>query len=209
MLIVGVVIIVLTPIIAITRVEGDLASVSETNYLVSFVSELGGSCFPLMFVMDIVPSKEPFFWGSAYLTSVIGGLFPSSLDFFGFLKTINEHSLLVETWQFKYLDYTFGIGFSLNAEAYANFGWFGLLAIYVFGLIIFHFLKTCSISIIRDPWQIYKICILLYFWFTLPRRQTYFIWNSLFYGIILMYVYLQIFCAKKERKIWKIQEYRS
>ena len=197
MALVGVIIVVLTPIIAITRVEGDLASVSETNFLVSFVSELGGSCFPLMFVMDIVPSHEPYFYGSAYLTSVIGGLFPSSLDFLGFLKTINEHSLLVETWQFKYLDYTFGIGFSLNAEAYANFGWFGLLAIYGFGLIIFYFLKTCSISIIRDPWQIYKICILLYFWFTLPRRQTYFIWNSLFYGVILMYIYLQILCPNR------------
>lgn len=161
---------------------------SEYSVLTMFLNEVGFSWFPLAGIISLVPQVEFYQLGGTYFNSLISGLIPSFLDPTGTLSAVTSQALLYEQWQSNYFgQFDFGLGFSLNAEAYMNFGYYGLIAIFVEILVVSHFigrhLKTCS------KWEIYQTFVLLFFWFTLPRRSSYYIWNAIFYTIILMRVY--------------------
>ena len=191
---------VIVRIIAVTREQGSIVeAISNVNFLVSFVGELGGSSFPLMMAMTIVPGSEQFLHGTGYLLSFIGGAIPSFLDPSGTIEHINELSRYYNTWQSTYFSqYTFGVGWSLNAEAYANFGWFGLVALFLVNFIIFKLLNTVDFKKPGSGFALYWSCILLFFWLTLPRRESYYIWKAFVYCILFVSAYLCLF--RKDKK---------
>lgn len=197
-IVVGIVLMVFIRVAYVFRTQGNLIDAfSDTNYITSVLAEMGFSCFPLFTMMHIVPAREAFMWGKGYVLSCIGGLIPSFLDFTGTIKTINQHSRVFETWQTDYFNqYSFGFGFSLNAEAYINFGWYGLFSICIVCIVVLSFLKNRSLKAERSDWELYRTCILLFLWFTLPRRDSYYIWKALSYAIIFIRLYLNIMCRK-------------
>lgn len=177
--------------------EDILFALSGGNFLVGFLSELGISVFPLFTMMYIVPGQEAFLWGQGYILSAIGGSIPSFLDITGVVNVINQQSRIFETWHSQYFgQYSFGLGFSLNAEAYINFGWFGLIAIFIVCLIIFSFLRVKNLKEHTSPWELYRISILLFLWFTLPRRDSYYIWKAISYSLIFIRIYIQTTCRR-------------
>lgn len=168
------------------------ASNTELGLIESFVSEAGGSVTPLYTTMEIVPGQEPFQKGAGYFYNMVGGFFPSFLDFTGTIKEIVLKSRYNERWHDRYFSqYTWGLGFSLNAEAYANFGWGGLIAIFFVCCLIFYFLRFNHLNY-HNKNEIYLSCVLLFLWATLPRRDTYYIWNALFYAVFVIRGYLSI-----------------
>lgn len=201
--ILAVILIVFVRVAYVVRTQRDFSSLfSESNFLVSFIEDIGFSCFPLFTMMSVVPSSESFLHGSGYFLSLIGGMIPSFIDPTGTIAAINRQSRIFETWQGQYFgQYSFGFGFSLNAEAYINFGWWGLFAIFAICLFVFSKLKFSSFKQNKSGWQLYRTCILLFLWFTLPRRDSYYIWKALVYSIFLVKVYLKLFCKKMDRDL--------
>lgn len=191
--IVGVVfilIILLSQLISFSRIGLPLNELLSSEYSIAtmFLNEVGFSWFPLAGIISLVPQVEAYQLGTTYLTSVVSGLISSALDPTGTLGALTQQALIYEKWQLDYFkQFDFGLGFSLNAEAYMNFGYYGLIAIFVEILIVSYFigrhLKTCS------KWEVYQTFVLLFFWITLPRRSSYYIWNAIFYAIILMKFY--------------------
>lgn len=199
LLAVGAMLIVFIRIAYLFRNQNDITlSMSVFDYLVEFVSELGFSSFSLYTMFHVVPSCESFLYGVGYIKSFIGGLIPSFIDPTGIIRQINSESRIFATWQARYFpQYSFGLGFSLNAEAYINFGWYGLIAIAIICIIVFSFLGKENLKERRNGWGLYKVCILLFLWFTLPRRDSYYIWKALSYGIVAIKLYLHLFCCRK------------
>ena len=58
-------------------------------------------------------------------------------------------------------------------------------------LVVFGMLNSCRYDDETDQWGRYKICILVFLWFTLPRRDSYYVWKAISYSIIIMYLYLR------------------
>jgi len=101
-------------------------SLSGHNPLFSTIGEMGASMFPLISVIQIVPSIHAYQHGGTYLASLFG-VFPNFL--FGQIF----HRVSLSNWLMIALGMNYGPGFSLLAEAYYNFGWMGDIFMLVLG----------------------------------------------------------------------------
>jgi oligosaccharide repeat unit polymerase len=94
----------------------------------SSVVEMGGSLGVLAHVINLVPAARGFDFGMSYL-SALRSIFP---NFSGGLHPSAQRSLsmwLVSTIDPYIAAHGGGMGFSVLAEAYLNFGWFGIVVI--------------------------------------------------------------------------------
>ena len=186
---VGFLLVTASSFIADNRVGRD--SEPDSNDLLSFVTETGGSVTTLYTTMDIVPKSEPYQY-MGYFYSAVSGFLPSFLDVTGVVNSAYKKSRYNEHWHDKYFSqYEWGLGFSLNSEAFANWGWVGLLAIFLVCLIVFYFLRYNHMNY-NNKFQLYMSCALLFSWITLPRRDTYYIWNALFYSVFVINIYISL-----------------
>lgn len=151
--------------------------------IVDFVGGCGWSCFPLMVVMESCPRYIPFSYGKSYLISMLG-IIPSFIDPTGTLQKLI--STVDENWLTEYVGINFGAGYSLVAESYVNFAWFGLIAIFIIGLLIGLLLNIRTSN--RSDFGYYVRYAMLYTLFTLPRRGVFWFFNSIFYYIIVIIV---------------------
>lgn len=202
LIVIGIFLIVFIKVAYAFRMQDNIkeALFGEESLLVGLLSELGWSCFPLFMMMNIVPSVESFQFGKQYILSAIGGIFPSSLDFTGIIQKLTSDRYIYEAWINQYYSqYNFGVGFSLNAEAYINFGWFGFIAIFILCYIIFANLSTnFRLKKEGSRYGTYKVITLLFLWLTLPRRSSYYIWNALFWCVFVIGIYLKLMCSTKK-----------
>lgn len=113
----------------------------DNNPIFNSIGEMGYSMFPLIHTMKIVPFLHPFKYGLTYLFSTLL-LIPSFLRF-GVTKIGIENNLMsLGSWLMTELKMTYGPGFSLPAEAYYNFGWLGVIPMFLFGYILVKFMRT-------------------------------------------------------------------
>jgi oligosaccharide repeat unit polymerase len=115
---------------------GTAQTETELNPVESTLDTMGGTLFPLVKVMELVPSGTPFVGGATYASSVIR-LVPHSLRP-GRLAELGSEPLYSSpaTWLMKSLGMSYGPGFTPFAEAYLNFGWWGGgLAMFLFGML--------------------------------------------------------------------------
>ena len=197
----GVALMFLVSSIANFRSTGSFSDFSVgSNLILGFVSELGFSVVPLLSIMDICPRYLPFQNGTIYLESFIGGCIPSFLDPTGTISYINSLSRSFETFQSTYfgLD-SFGIGWSLNADSFLNFGWAGLFALVIVNYIIFIFLNKSSLVSKDRNFYLYIVCALLFMWITLPRRDSYYVWKAIIYTVVIVRFYIYIRCPRLRR----------
>lgn len=193
-----VVLLFLLQIVHTVRNQESLGSLSLRlwDVVVDSVWEIGFSFFPLMAMMEIVPASESFLFGRQYLQSVVGGIFPASVDPTGTVAKINAASRVFESWEAEYFSYfDFGLGFSLNAEGYINFGCFGFLSVFLICLLVAFFLNRYQRYEENSVFPKYAACVLLFLWFTLPRRDSYYVWKALVYSVVLVMVYLWLTCS--------------
>lgn len=110
-------------------------NLGSSNAFYSAISEMGGSMYPMITTMMLVPDRYDYKYGSSYffsLTSVIPNL--GFWDLHPAMKYGNMNGWLQDAMGLNH-----GPGFSIVAEAYINFGTFGFLMMlllgYCFGLI--------------------------------------------------------------------------
>jgi oligosaccharide repeat unit polymerase len=100
--------------------------------IVELVLEMGGSMYPFILINRIVPSTRFFGVGTSYLFSIFSVIPQKFLLGFDYSKYTN----LQEWLTFEVLNQNSGVGFSMVAEAYYNFGWLGLPLFFFLGLLI-------------------------------------------------------------------------
>lgn len=166
------------------------------NPVLFTLSEMGGSLQPLMNTMHIIPDQQNFRYGQSYLyatTTIIPNV--------GIWKIhpATKYSNLGK-WLKEYLNLPYGPGFSIVAEAYYNFGYFGFIIMFIFGFAFARILSNASRSnLYVNP--IKTVMSLVFLWLTikLARNSFEFAVRAFVYYYFPMY-WLMKYVAKKQYK---------
>ena len=187
---------VLASYIGEARLVDSTASTPSSAFrgVINFIGSCGWSCFPLMVIVGATPNSIAFSNGLSYLASIMG-FFPTFVDPSGLLHAITN--TVNEGWLTQYTKATFGIGYSLTAEAYYNFAWFGIIAIFIIGILVALVLNCTKNEL--TPFRYYVQMSMTYALFTLPRRGVYELFNYLFYFVFIFWLFTKIskMCFKK------------
>lgn len=186
----------------------DFRSGSEYNSLGLFdavvrtVGDLGFSFFPLVLNLQIYPSLEPYMYGKSMISSVICGFIPQSIDFAGITNEIADIASSPMRNIEEYFSYNFGLDCSLIAEGYANFGSYAWIAVFASCCVVASMLTKVDYSKIDNRYSQYRGLALLFMWFTLPRRRSYYVYNHIFWVCIVMSIFLIVMegCLSRKTK---------
>lgn len=165
----------------------NVADVATDNPLVSTIGEMGYSMSPLFMTMRVVPQQISFKYGESYFASIIG-IVPAKLDFLGVVGEFVDRATL-DVWLMNYYSMNFGPGFSILAESYYNFGYWGLLFVAILGFILGRILGYSNAEDLRnDRFLLYIKLVGLYSLFTFPRRPNIFFVKQMLYSVILIFL---------------------
>ncbi|MGK0724364.1 O-antigen polysaccharide polymerase Wzy [Aerococcus urinaeequi] len=128
-------------VIAITNNESE-------NLIVDVVAELGGSMGPWLMVNRLIPQSMNFKLGQSYIASFLAVIPSILLGGYSFTKYANLSQWLMDT-----LNMSYGPGFSMHAESFYNFGWFGIPFMFLIG---WFYYKLISNNFIKGPMARYK-----------------------------------------------------
>lgn len=132
-------------------------SFGKENLFIEVIFEMGGSMFPLINVMLLVPEFFSFRYGESYLYSLTT-IIPN-LGFWSAHPGAIKANL--GNWLQDVLGLNYGPGFSMAAEAYINFGWLGILFMMLLGC--FYGWLFSLITRKEDPKQYNPIVLFLVF----------------------------------------------
>lgn len=159
------------------------------NAIVGAIAEMGASQSCLIKTMEIIPSMEDYKYGRSYLYS-----FTTIVPNLGFwdIHPAKKESNLSE-WLTDRLRLSYGTGFSMTAEAYANFGYFGILFIFVLGYFFAKIFSGIDHHLSNGEYAKF-VFLLIIFWFTLKLPRNCFI------GIVRPFFYyagpIYMLCTK-------------
>lgn len=161
------------------------------SIILDAIGEMGFNFTSIVFTKEFVPSVESYRYGMTYVDSIIC-LIPSSLDFFGLLDNI----VSAEVWLGNVLHakygtfYDFGVGYSVIAESYLNFGFMGFISVFVQAYIIQRLFSLVNTK--NTKFTYYIELILLYSLITYPRRSINTLFKTIEYCILLVMVIIFI-----------------
>ena len=191
------IIIVLLIVVAQLRIGNTVNDFSLKAIYESFVGELGFNFTTILFVI-VGTQLIGFKYGLTYLNDLIS-LIPSAIDPTG--TVLKLQSLSGATWlQNTYGNQLgFGLGFSVIGEAYFNFGYYGVIAILIFGFLVALF-QSKPIYLCTN-WEKYVQLALLLGFITVTRRDFYQFLKQIEYSIFVMALYLYVFSKFKINNI--------
>lgn len=166
-----------------STIESFMKGLGKGGAFFEAISEMGGSMFPMITTMDIVPNSEDYRYGSSYLwaaTSVIPNL--GFWDLHPAMKYANLNG-----WLQKSLNINYGPGFSIVAEAYINFGDWGFLMMIVLGY-IFGMIFNIDIRNQKNPLMLVLSFVFCYLIIKTVRNSFLGTIRSVFYYILPIYL---------------------
>jgi oligosaccharide repeat unit polymerase len=163
----------------------------------SFVGELGFNFTTILFVI-VGTQLIGFKYGLTYLNDLVT-LIPNAIDPTGIILKLQ--SLSGATWLQNTYGYQlgFGLGFSIIGEAYFNFGYYGVIAILIFGFLVALF-QSKPVHLCTN-WEKYIQLALLLGFITVTRRDFYQFLKQIEYSIFVMALYLYVFSKFKINNI--------
>ena len=176
----------------LNSVGGILRTVFET------IGELGFSFVPLACIYEIYPLRQGYLYGKSIIGALVSGMIPSSVDLLGIIRPLYYLSLEPREVIDIYKNYSFGVGFSLNAESYSNFGNMGVIWIFVLCAFIARILSSIESS--KSKFSQYIGYSLLFGWFTMPRRSCYYFTNYIFWYVVLVFLLLTMTVMRDRNK---------
>jgi oligosaccharide repeat unit polymerase len=143
---------------------------SLDNPVVSSISEMGGSLGTIAYTYTLVPAERAFDYGIGYAYAALTVL----PNFFWTLHPTIAHGRASE-WLVATVDpYAAsrqgGLGFSCIAEAYLNFGWFGVPI--VMGLVGFGIAALTSWGVKGNRTHVAMVAVLTAFVLRFPRDES-------------------------------------
>lgn len=174
---------------------------NKPSFIVNAVGELGFSFFPLMATMMICPSNVDFLYGKTIICSFLSSIMPLSFDFTGIFRQLYEISKEGIYWLNNYYDFSFGLGYSLNAESYANFGILGFIWIFLLNIMVSKILYQPDYTRQDNKYSQYVSFSMLFILFTMPRRSCYYLANFYIYQVIVIGLIMLYFGKFKSKNI--------
>lgn len=157
--------------------------VQKENPIISTINELGGSMTPLLEVINILPGQIDFKHGQSYVAS-FSTLVPNVFHFMGPVHPGSEKAHLAE-WLMKYVNKDHGLGFSMIAESYYNFGYFGAIVFLLWGYFFGKLLEIRQGE--KNPLRLFVVFASLFLLFALPRTESIgFVRNFVYYIVFVM-----------------------
>lgn len=190
MIIMGIAIMYLISIAFSYRMQTGIEVMGIREIITETIGTLGFSFFPLVLVMRVCPVSVDYLYGKSFLGGFVHGLVPENIDILGITSIFTEWSSIPTNWIEEMYNYGFGIDFSLNAECYVNFGWYGWVVMFLLCTIIAKLLRQVDFRREDNLFSQYASIILLYSWFTLPRRKSYYIFNNFFWYVVIIGIVL-------------------
>lgn len=174
----------------------DTFSVSDdnSNAATDAIGEMGGSMFCAIWTKEIVDKTHDYRLGTSYLfatTSII-----PNMGFWDIhpAKTYAD----LNDWLTKEKNLGFGTGFSMVAEAYANFGYFGCLMMLLLGYCFAELFYKIEPAV-RGRNLAYVAFVMVFFWFSLkiPRNSFIGVIRAIVYFALPVYWYSRGYVSKK------------
>ncbi|MGL4739214.1 MAG: O-antigen polysaccharide polymerase Wzy [Sarcina sp.] len=161
----------------------------------TFIGNMGFSQFPLVKTMELIPTQYAFRYGLSYLAAFVA-VIPSIL-MFGFSMT-KEAAL--SQWLMHTLNMTYGPGYSLVAETYYNFGYFGILFTPILGIIFSKFTFSLNEKLEKTLLTVPFVAIFLSIAIMSTRGSVYLLIRNIFYLIIVPKILIYILYRSKLKK---------
>ncbi len=200
----AVMLLVVFPVVGATRNEVagvDLFSIeflSKTlagvnNPLVASISEMGFSATTIGWTMELVPKVRPFALGMSFVVGILT-LIPN-------VFSAGRHPALTmsgydipDFWLVGELDKDFAerggsFGFSFIAEAYLNFGWFGIIFLGFVGFVFAKFVQWAVRD--RDPVKMAIVAIFVSFFLFYPRGSCQMVFRPLIWYSLVPYLWMR------------------
>lgn len=175
--------------------EAFLRSTGSTNVFFAAINEMGGSMFPMITTMEIVPQIEGYRYGSSYLYS-----FSSVIPNLGFwdLHPAMKYGNLND-WLQRVLNLNYGPGYSIVAEAYINFGEMGFIMMMLLGYVFARIFKV-TYTHKRNPLLFVLSFIFCFLVIKTVRNSFLATIRSIFYFIIPIYFFVVYYYKGKINK---------
>ena len=200
----AVMLLVVFPVVGATRNEVagvDLFSVeflSKTlagvnNPLVSSISEMGFSATTIGWTMDLVPKVRPFALGMSFVVGILT-LIPNVFSSGRHPALTMSGYDIPDFWLVGELDKEFAerggsFGFSFIAEAYLNFGWFGIVFLGAIGFMFAKFVQWALRD--RDPVKMAIVAIFVSFFLFYPRGSCQMVFRPLVWYSLVPYLWMR------------------
>lgn len=164
------------------------------NAIIEAISEMGSTMFCQIWTEEILSRTDDYRLGSSYAYS-----FTSIIPNIGFweIHPAKEHANL-GNWLTNEKGLSFGTGFSMVAEAYINFWYFGALFMAMLG-----YFATALFGRLNNAIKLGNIAfiafILVLFWFSLkiPRNSFIGVIRTIFYFALPIYWYARGYILKR------------
>lgn len=154
----------------------------ENSPVSATLSEMGHSMYPLAATMDIVPQQEDYRYGTTYFwatTAIIPNVF-------GDKHPAQKYANLGQ-WLMKKQQLDYGPGYSIAAEAYINWGYYGFVFFIVFGYLMAMYCgRMNSHDALVKPFLV--IGTIIFLWFAIKTVRNSFVGmvRAIFYFALLM-----------------------
>lgn len=143
---------------------------SDTNPFVSLMAEMGCSMYPMGATIQLVPARDDYRLGSTYLWS-----FSTLIPNLGFWdRHPAQEYCNMGNWLVDKLNLTYGPGYSIAAEAYINFGFFGFIFFFFYGKLLSKYCRYINKENVQyNPF--YIIATLIFLWFAIKTVRNSFV----------------------------------
>lgn len=168
---------------------------ASNNVVGQFLGEIGWTVTSICWTMNLVPARYPFRHGMSYLVSLVSWI---PTPFFGSVHPCVTWGNLGD-WLQNVLGMSYGPGYSMVAESYINFGWFGLIALFVEGAIVVRLVgrvprKHTDDDILGATFQIIVIMTIMK---SLVRSSVSVVFRSFVFVILPIYILIVLMLKKK------------
>lgn len=180
-------------LVRVMRMGQSMEGFNLITIIESVVEEMGFNFTSICFTKLYVPASTAYQVGKSYIYAIIC-LIPTSLDPTGMINVVKQMG--PEQWLAAQLHGTYGVtfdygvGYSVIAESFYNFGNFGFLIVLLQGYII---QKVLSIKFEgNNNFGMYIKVIMLWALTTYPRRSFYTLEKALEYNVLLIIIAILI-----------------
>lgn len=166
---------------------------NEGNPIVSTLSEMGWSMYPLGITTTAIPAKRSYDYGASFLWSAF-----SVVPNIGIWEEHPSKRHSAASWLNKYSGFSYGIGYSLIAECYNDFGPFCFIFIFFIGMLFTRIFKYVSVWSAHNNPMKYVLAV-LFLWFSIKcvRNGCDGIVRGAAYCMLPLYCMFKMMGAKK------------
>lgn len=171
---------------------------SFSNVLGQFIGELGWNITSICWTMILVPEIYPYRFGMSYLVSFVSWI-PTA--FFGEVHPAVVWGNLAD-WLQKAENMSYGPGYTMVAESYINFGYWGLVALLVEGFIIVKIIGNIDRRGVHENYlgATFQIIFIMTIMKSLIRSSTSVAMRNAFFVILPLYLLVKIALTRSKAK---------